>query len=193
MRAMAVRSDPALDRARLVDAAFALLEANGLDALTMRRLAARLGVQAPALYWHVADKAELMGMMAARIYAAAYAGAGAGAGDAADPGGWLIGFGTALRASFTAHRDGARLCAGARPTRQADPEAHAATITAPLVALGLTRERALVCQATVISYTLGWTLFEANGPMRDHLAQMMAFPASFATGLEALVAGLVRA
>lgn len=189
MRAMAVRSDPALDRARLVDAAFALLEADGLEALTMRRLAARLGVQAPALYWHVADKAELMGMMAARIYAAAYAGAS----EAADPGSWLIGFGTALRASFTAHRDGARLCAGASPTRQADPEAHAATITAPLVALGLARERALVCQATVISYTLGWTLFEVNGPMRDHLAQMMAFPASFVTGLEALVEGLVRA
>ena len=43
----------------LVDAAFAILDAEGPDALTMRRLADDLGMRAPSLYKHVRDKATL--------------------------------------------------------------------------------------------------------------------------------------
>jgi AcrR family transcriptional regulator len=43
----------------LVDAAFAILDAEGRDALTMRRLADELGMRAPSLYKHVRDKAVL--------------------------------------------------------------------------------------------------------------------------------------
>jgi AcrR family transcriptional regulator len=43
----------------LVHAAFAILDEEGPDALTMRRLAEDLGMRAPSLYKHVADKATL--------------------------------------------------------------------------------------------------------------------------------------
>ena len=43
----------------LVDAAFAILDEEGPDALTMRRLADDLGMRAPSLYKHVQDKATL--------------------------------------------------------------------------------------------------------------------------------------
>jgi AcrR family transcriptional regulator len=43
----------------IVEAARKLLEAEGLDALSMRRLADRLGIRAPSLYKHFADKQEL--------------------------------------------------------------------------------------------------------------------------------------
>lgn len=43
----------------LVAAAFAILDADGPDALTMRRLADDLGMRAPSLYKHVRDKAVL--------------------------------------------------------------------------------------------------------------------------------------
>jgi AcrR family transcriptional regulator len=43
----------------LVRAAFAILDAEGPDALTMRRLADDLGMRAPSLYKHVQDKATL--------------------------------------------------------------------------------------------------------------------------------------
>jgi AcrR family transcriptional regulator len=46
-------------RAEIVRAARALLEEEGEAALTMRRLAERLGIRAPSLYKHIADKAEL--------------------------------------------------------------------------------------------------------------------------------------
>ena len=45
-----------LRRERVVDVAIALLDADGLDALTMRKLVTRLGVQAGVLYWHFASK-----------------------------------------------------------------------------------------------------------------------------------------
>jgi TetR/AcrR family transcriptional regulator, tetracycline repressor protein len=179
------RVQPSLDIDRLVSAAFEQLEDVGLDGLTMRRLASRLGVQAPALYWHVGDKAELLGAMARDIYASAYAAVP----SAETWPEWLKLFGLTLRRSYAAHRDGALLCATARPTSQANPLEHANHIAAPLEALGLDRAKAISFQASVISYTIGWAIFEANGPMHDYLGHMMDFDESFASGLDALVAG----
>jgi TetR/AcrR family tetracycline transcriptional repressor len=59
----------ALDRDRLVQVALALLDEVGLDELSMRRLAERLGVTAAALYWYVRDKNELLGLLADAISA----------------------------------------------------------------------------------------------------------------------------
>lgn len=56
-----------LSRERVVDAAIALADAEGLEALSMRRLAGELGVATMSLYNHVADKAELQDAMADRI------------------------------------------------------------------------------------------------------------------------------
>jgi AcrR family transcriptional regulator len=43
----------------IVDTARALLEAEGAEALSMRRLADEIGIRAPSLYKHVRDKEEL--------------------------------------------------------------------------------------------------------------------------------------
>jgi TetR/AcrR family transcriptional regulator, tetracycline repressor protein len=61
------RSRPALTRDRLVRAALALMDEVGLDGLTTRRLAQRLGVQSPSLYWHVRDKDQLLLLLADAI------------------------------------------------------------------------------------------------------------------------------
>ena len=65
---MARLRDISIDRETILRAAFGLLDETGLDGITMRALAARLSVQAPALYWHVKDKAELIAMMAQDLY-----------------------------------------------------------------------------------------------------------------------------
>jgi AcrR family transcriptional regulator len=49
-----------LDQLQIVRAALALLDDVGLDEVTMRRLADRLGVKAASLYRHVRDKDELL-------------------------------------------------------------------------------------------------------------------------------------
>jgi TetR/AcrR family tetracycline transcriptional repressor len=48
-----------LSRERIVEQAIVLMDAEGPGALTLRRLAGELGVEAPALYWHVAGKDDL--------------------------------------------------------------------------------------------------------------------------------------
>ncbi len=64
---------PALDQARILQAALELLEAVGFDGLTMRMLAARLGIQAASLYWHIRSKQELLALMANEICAPMHA------------------------------------------------------------------------------------------------------------------------
>lgn len=49
-----------LTRERVLRQAIALADADGLDALSMRRLGQALGVEAMSLYHHVANKADLM-------------------------------------------------------------------------------------------------------------------------------------
>ena len=50
----------ALSKARIVEEAVAILDAEGEQALTFRALAERLATGAGAIYWHVADKGELL-------------------------------------------------------------------------------------------------------------------------------------
>jgi AcrR family transcriptional regulator len=49
-----------LNRARVLDAAIAVADERGLDALSMRRLGEALGVEAMSLYNHVANKGDLL-------------------------------------------------------------------------------------------------------------------------------------
>jgi TetR/AcrR family transcriptional regulator, tetracycline repressor protein len=57
-----------LTKAAIVQAAFDLLDEAGMDGLTVRALASRLGVQAPALYWHVRSKRALLDEMATQVW-----------------------------------------------------------------------------------------------------------------------------
>jgi TetR/AcrR family transcriptional regulator, tetracycline repressor protein len=62
---------PRLTLDQVVQAAVALLDEEGLDGLTTRALATRLGVQSPAIYWYVRDKGELLDLVADAICAPA--------------------------------------------------------------------------------------------------------------------------
>ncbi len=54
---------PGLDLARIVRTAIELADAEGLAALSMRRVAERLGVGAMSLYTYIPGKAELLDLM----------------------------------------------------------------------------------------------------------------------------------
>ena len=54
---------------RIVDVALGILESDGPDGLTMRRLASKLGVAVTAIYWHVGDKQALLDAVVDRIAA----------------------------------------------------------------------------------------------------------------------------
>jgi AcrR family transcriptional regulator len=58
---------PGLTREAIVTAAIAVLDEAGLDGLSMRRVAERLGTGAASLYWHVADKEQLIHLVLDRV------------------------------------------------------------------------------------------------------------------------------
>ena len=99
-----------LDVREAVNVALGLLEAEGLDRLTVRRLAAELGVKAPALYWHFSSKRALLDHMTHAIVAPVLA-------ELPSTGApwlrWLEDAACALHAALLGHRDGARVAIGA--------------------------------------------------------------------------------
>ncbi|HEV2529983.1 MAG TPA: TetR/AcrR family transcriptional regulator [Thermomicrobiales bacterium] len=58
----------ALSREQIVRAAIELIDREGPEALSMRRLAASMGVGAMSLYWHVERKADLLELVADAIF-----------------------------------------------------------------------------------------------------------------------------
>src|ERR1700761_878631 len=107
-------------RERIVTVALELLDEAGLDGLTLRRLAERLGIRAPTLYWHVRDKRELLDLLAGAILEEALA-----AWREPQPGQpwweWLTARARVMRAALLAHRDSALVVSGNRPTASSLP------------------------------------------------------------------------
>jgi TetR/AcrR family tetracycline transcriptional repressor len=64
---MARPSKPLITRAAAVEASIEIIDSEGLDAFSLPRLAAHLGVRAPSLYHHFADKNEIMVAIARNI------------------------------------------------------------------------------------------------------------------------------
>jgi TetR/AcrR family tetracycline transcriptional repressor len=104
-----------LDRPQIVRAALTLLDEVGLDGLTMRSLAERLGVQAASLYRHVRDKEELLILLADEISAELPVIEMPVAGDGRDWKEALAEMAQRYRQALLSHRDGARLLAETWP------------------------------------------------------------------------------
>ncbi|NMN99771.1 TetR family transcriptional regulator [Gordonia sp. TBRC 11910] len=104
-----------LTRQIIVDAAFEVLDDVGIDGLTVRALATRLGVKAPALYWHVKSKQDLLDEMGTEV-ARRIARRSVDADDFADA---LRVYAETMRTEYLRHRDGARTFSG---TALTDPE-----------------------------------------------------------------------
>jgi len=143
-----------LRREHVVDVAIALLDAAGLDALTMRKLAAELGVQAGALYWHFASKQALLDAMADRFLEGLVADLPEGSWDEQ-----LSALAWRLRQALLSHRDGARVMAG---TYVAEPNTLLLGNTAVeiLQAAGLAPDRAGWTAVAAMHYVLGHTIEE---------------------------------
>ncbi|MGA6151819.1 TetR/AcrR family transcriptional regulator C-terminal domain-containing protein [Stenotrophomonas sp. NPDC087984] len=96
-----------LDRTAVVTAALELLDEAGLDKLTMRKVAERLGVQLNTVYWHASSKPRLLELMADTMLA--------GCADAPLPDRWddrACTLAHRYRAALLSRRDGARVVAG---------------------------------------------------------------------------------
>ncbi|MFB9510181.1 TetR/AcrR family transcriptional regulator C-terminal domain-containing protein [Streptomyces aurantiacus] len=158
------RGRPArLDRARTVQTALDLLNESGLDALTMRRLADAMGVQAGALYRYFATKQDLLTAMAERMVGSVVDAVDAV--DAAGPtgdGDWsarVARLARALRTALLAHRDGARVFAGTHSTGP-NTLGFAESLVGVLREAGFGDGEAARALYAVANFTVGHTLEE---------------------------------
>ena len=152
-----------LTRPTIVHTALGLLDQVGLDGLTVRRLAAALGVQSPALYWHFRSKQELLDQMADAIIQAAGMGPPHQGESWQD---WLARRARAYRRSLHAHRDGARLVAGAQWLNPATIRTFDRELAA-MVDRGFTPVLALRTISTLSYYVTGFVLQEQASPQED--------------------------
>ena len=156
-----------LERATMIRVALTLLNEVGLDGLTVRRLAERLGVQNPALYWHFKKKQELLDEMARTMLADAFAGI--------EPpplndrwAEWLGEVAERFRLALLTYSDGARVIATADLTGSALLVIQEMALHV-LIAAGFDLRTALVSVVAIFDYTLGAAFEEQADP--DHLTR----------------------
>ncbi|WP_305783004.1 TetR/AcrR family transcriptional regulator C-terminal domain-containing protein [Symbioplanes lichenis] len=187
-----------LSRDVIVRTALRLLDDTGLDGLTVRKLAAELDVQSPALYWHFRTKQELLDGMADEIIQRAGMGPPR-AGESWED--WLRRRAGAYRASLLASRDGARVVSASARGGSAAGEFEREL--AAMVGLGFTPRLALWTIATVSHYITGHVLQEQAAVVPDTAPDLSGMPTLaaavraggfhgddlFEHGLEVLIAG----
>jgi TetR/AcrR family tetracycline transcriptional repressor len=163
----------------VLSAALELLDEVGLDGITIRKLAERLGVQPGALYRHFDSKRALLDAMVEHIAAA-----GAATELPTDvPWPDLVrGIAISARAGMLSHRDGALLMA---TFFAPGPEAVASweRFIGVLRAAGATPTHAMSAIDTIFSYVNGFTI-EEQARAGDHK------DAAFLAGLNLIITGI---
>lgn len=142
----------------VVDAAVSLLDNFGIADLTMRRLARELSVSPGALYWHFANKQELLGAVADRILQPAL--------DAQAAGGWqqqLTAVCGRLRDALLSHTDGAELVSASFAAGQSAAMTQIVTeLSAAAADAGVAGRHSELAARTVVYYVLGFTVDEQS-------------------------------
>lgn len=165
-----------LDREAILEAALALLDEVGMDKLSTRLLAERLGVQQPALYWHFRNKRALLDAMNRQILHGAHERKLPLPGETWD--GFLRENARSFRRALLARRDGARLHAGSEP-EPGDLDQVEAQLAA-VVGLGVPVVQAMTLLIALGRYTVGCVLEQQATPP-DAAQQQQALDAAAAS------------
>lgn len=147
-----------LDRDKVIRAALELLNEVGVDALTTRKLAEKLQVQQPALYWHFQNKEALLSALAEAMLAERHTHCFPAQGESWQE--FLTNNARSFRAALLAYRDGARIHAGTGPS---SPQYAAIEAQVRLLcAAGFSGADALRVLMTISHYTVGAVLEQQN-------------------------------
>jgi len=147
-----------LTRERALQEAVALADADGMGSLTMRRLAARLGIEAMSLYYHVANKDDVLDGMIDLVFSEI----GLPRGDTD----WKTAMrqrADAVRASLSRHPWAISLMESRRTPGPATLRHHDAVIGC-LRQAGFSIEMTAHAYSAIDSYLYGFAHLEANLP-----------------------------
>ena len=153
-----------LQKDKIIQRAIEVLDRDGLEGVTLRRLAKELDVQAGSIYYYIPDKDTLLSEMANIILEERFASFDFEH-DGRDWAEWLDTLAHELRAAMLAHREGARVVAGAHPE-----------IALMLIKLwdmsvrvlhnnGFSYGKAMTITLTVINFTFGSVIEEQASPL----------------------------
>ncbi|WP_454790093.1 TetR/AcrR family transcriptional regulator C-terminal domain-containing protein [Mycolicibacterium lutetiense] len=183
-----------LHKPDVVNAATAILDNYGIADLTMRRLARELNVSPGALYWHFANKQELLGAVADQILRPAHI-------DTRRLG-WrerIHEICRVLRDALLSHTDGAELVSSSLSAGQSVATVGIVEqLTEAAREAGVAADDAEPAARTVIYYVLGFTVdeqsrlqWDAAGALSEEQSVLTRDTSrQFAFGLQVLVDGL---
>lgn len=176
----------------VVEVAASLLDEYGIADLSMRRLARELAVSPGALYWHFANKQQLLGAVADRILWPL---------GTPECGHWqdrVVGTCSRLREALLSHTDGAELVSASFAAGQSEIMCCVLRqLSEAATDAGVNADDAELAGRTAIYYTLGFTADEQSRMQWDaagadvvHTIWSEDPNARFAFGLRLLVDGV---
>lgn len=199
-----------LNQERLVDAAFALVDEEGTESLSMRTLAARVDRQVSSLYNHVSGRTELIELMRARIVAEIDVGAFTSESSSEHGTAWdeaLALWARSYLRAFAAHPNLIRLLATTMISDLSTYRMYDAVVTG-LRRGGWPQSRTVAVMRTVEAHVLGSALdiiapddlisqdcaderfSEIRAALDSRFAKTSSAVAAFDLGLRALIEGL---
>jgi TetR/AcrR family transcriptional regulator, tetracycline repressor protein len=175
--------DNKISRETILREALALLKEVGLDGLSLRIIAARVGMRAPSLYWYFKDKNALLDGMMEELFNQCL--------DAVPDHrhwrDWMGAFGKALLQAQKDVPDFGRLVT---TTDMADEHFNrtVARLQEKLEGLDLPFDEAVKLQSAVQALTTGWSDF-ARAPYADKLRQLFDLDVVALSSLDAMIQG----
>ena len=162
------QSSDRLSKEKIITAALALNDEVGLNDLTLRKLAATLDIQAPALYWYFKSKDELIDYMAEQILHEAFHDLVPRTPNVPWQE-WLIATCHTLRNAMRAHKNGARIVAGAHFYPAVTLVRLFEIAMQSLVSAGIDLRRANLIVSTAVHFVFGNVIEEQAAPSYEQV------------------------
>jgi TetR/AcrR family tetracycline transcriptional repressor len=184
-----------VSRDALVRSALDILNREGIEGLTMRGLARTLGVKAPALYWHIKNKQELIDQIAEKMCEEMLPTCGL-----SDARKYLLEFARVYRKKLLEVRDGVTIFLRSYPSTPARCETIKNTLIS-LLHIGVKEKHCLAAAGMYNNYVLSFVadevIFKANPGGQPAFIdtilgtdyEKMPFDEQFERGLEVLFTG----
>jgi len=174
-----------LDLEKIVTTAWAVVDRDGLAALSTRTLAAALNVKSPALYWYVHSKDELLSLMMEQLLQNSL--------DDAPPNlpwnDWLKYVAKRQRTLLLSHRDGGMVASLASPTERLRTQIFP-RIMNPLLNAGFNPLQASAAAGALAALVLGWVIYEQRPATREFVETFHTPTEGFELALDNLVTGI---
>jgi TetR/AcrR family transcriptional regulator, tetracycline repressor protein len=174
-----------LDIDRIVDAAWKVVDRDGVGALSTRNVAAELDVRGPALYWHVKSKQDLMSLMIERALRDSLRSLPTDLPWWE----WLRAYAREQRRILLKHRDSGQIASAAPPNDHMRTEIMPEAL-APMLRAGVSEATATAAIGALAGFVLGSIIYEQSESARKFAQSFSPPEKTFERGLDFFIEGV---